>query len=527
MYEKEWSDLLNRTIYQMKKPDENELNALLDKILDSIHSNIIVVDNQYLTKPMFKNYLHNMFYAGKQLSDIKYFTYEQRSAGLIGQTKLGGGIQYTFQTEGGGGKEKKKKREEVYLPPTQQTLEGEKKEDKILKQKFFEAQFIITGIPKLYEHQEEAIQAIREKKKISIQIPTGLGKTMIGIEAIRQFGTPAIVIVPSLELLRQWEDEMKKYGITPSVVYSEDKKFGIVTIATYQMARLPKYRQSLRMYRVVIFDEVHHLYGDVTKTILYEVLDTAEYIIGLSATVKEINEKGYNIQETYLPAAIKKYPADFRGTSLEVPTEIVYVPVHLTPAEREEYENYQLKITQALRTIGPPSRWSIVANTDDQYRNLALSALKALQERRRLLSENTSKMNEAVKIILSEKRQFIVFVETINAAKMLSSILSSHGISNAVITSDVHIDERHKYFVDFKNGKIQVLISVFVLEEGVNLPDVDRAIWLATTRDTPRYMIQRIGRITRPKPGKVAKLYWIYAVNTIEEDRIRKYGELL
>jgi len=526
MYEKEWSDLLNRTIYQMKKPDENELNALLDKILDSIHSNIIVVDNQYLTKPMFKNYLHNMFYAGKQLSDIKYFTYEQKSAGLVGQTKLGtGGIQYTFQTEG---KEKERKREEMYFPPTQQTLEGKKKEDKILRQKFFEAQFVINGIPKLYEHQEEAIQAIREKKKISIQIPTGLGKTLIGIEAIRQFGTPAIVIVPSVELLRQWEDEMKKYGITPSVVYSEDKKFGIVTIATYQMARLPKYHEILKMYRIVIFDEVHHLYGDVTKVILYEILNTAEYIIGLSATVKEEYEKGYAVQETYLPATIKKYPADFHGTHLEVPVEIVYVPVYLISTEREEYEDAQLKITRALRTIGPPSRWSTVAKSqEDKFHELARSALKALHDRRKVLSENTSKMNEAVKIILSEKRQFIVFVETINAAKMFSDMLSSHDISNAVITSDVNINDRHRYFLDFKNGKIQVLISVFVLEEGVNLPDVDRAIWLAATRDTPRYMIQRIGRITRPKPGKVAKLYWIYAVGTIEEDRIKKYGELL
>jgi superfamily II DNA or RNA helicase len=525
MYEREWDELLERTIYRMIKPEENELNELLDKIINSIHSDIIVVDNQYLTKPMFKNYLYNMFMEGKRLSDIKYYTYEQRLSGLAGQTRLDGKIQYTFQTEGGGGK---KKKERVLLPPTQQTLEGEKKQEKIMRQKFFEAQFIISGIPELYEHQEEAIQAIREKKRISIQIPTGLGKTLIGIEAIRRFGTPAIVIVPSVALIKQWEDEMKKYGITPSVVYSEDRKFGIVTIATYQMARMEKYRSSLRMYRVVIFDEVHHLYGDITQTILYEILDTAEYIIGLSATVKEPHEKGYVVQETYIPTAIKKYPSDFHGTPLEVPLEIVYVPVYLSPSEREDYENAQLKITRALKKLGPPSRWSEVAKSDnEELRNLALSALKALHDRRRVLSENISKMNEAIKIISSENRQFLVFVETINAARMFSNMLSDHGISNAVITSDVSVEDRHRYFLDFKKGKIQVLISVFVLEEGINLPDVDRAIWLATTRDTPRYMIQRIGRITRPKPGKIAKLYWIYAVGTVEEDRIHRYGRLL
>jgi superfamily II DNA or RNA helicase len=530
MFENEWDRLQDETIFQAKElTDEQKkyLNDIINNIINSIKSSVVVIEDKAIPVSSFRNYLLQKFYQGERLENIKWVTIEQYSRGLIAQRTLTGGIEYTFKVE----HEKRDESKEAagYFPPTQKTIEGEMKRRTTVKQKFFELEQKFVGLPQLYEHQEEALQAIAKQKRVSIQLPTGTGKTMVGIEAIKRFGTPAIVIVPTVILLHQWENELKKYGLKPSVVYAEEKKFGPVTITTYQTARMPKHLPNLRMYRVVILDEVHHLYGDVTKAILYEIMDTAEYIIGLSATVKQPGEKGYKEQKTYLPVAVEKYPVHFKGTPMEVPVTIEYISVILSKEEMEEYQNAQMTITKALRTIGPPDNWSRVASDPkNPYFLLARSALKALQDRRRVLSNNMTKMQKALEIIQSNPdSQFIVFLETIESAQTFKSILDRNGISNVLITANVRLEDRFKYFDEFSKGKIKVLLSVFALEEGVNLPDVDKAIWLATSRDTPRYMIQRLGRITRPKPGKTATLYWIYALNTVEEERIGKYGRLL
>ncbi len=530
MFEKEWDRLQDETIFQARELTEEQkkyLDNIINNIISSIKSSAVVIEGKALPSSSFRNYLLQKFYQGERLENIKWVTVEQYSKGLVAQRTLTGGIEYTFRVEGGG----KREGEETtgYFPPTQETIEGEKIKKTRIRQEFFELEQKISGLPQLYEHQEEALQSIAKQKKVSVQLPTGTGKTMVGIEAIRRFGTPAIVIVPTVILLHQWENELKKYGLKPSVVYAEEKKFGPVTITTYQTARMPIHLPNLRMYRVVILDEVHHLYGDVTKTILYEIMDTAEYIIGLSATVKQPGEKGYKEQKTYLPVAVEKYPVHFKGTPMEVPVTMEYIPVVLSKEEMEEYQDAQMTITKALRTIGSPDNWSRVASDPaNPHFLLARNALKALQDRRKILSSNMAKMQKALEIIQSNPdSQFIVFLETIESAQTLKGILDRNGISNALITANVKLEDRFKYFDEFSRGKIRVLLSVFALEEGVNLPDVDKAIWLATSRDTPRYMIQRLGRITRPKPGKTATLYWIYAINTVEEERIGKYGRLL
>jgi superfamily II DNA or RNA helicase len=532
MYEKEWANLQDESIRigkELTAEQKSVLEGIINNIVNSIHSNFIKIDDKVITKGDFKAYLLREFYSGNRLENIKWVTIEQYAAGLEMQQTITGKRQFIFRTEGG--EEKKETAPPTYISPSQMNLMGEmtKKLTPIQKQKFFENVEKIEGLPKLYEYQQEAIEAIRKYKKLSIQLPTGMGKTVIGIAAIKEFGTPAIVIVPTTILLHQWVDEFKKYGIKATAIYGEEKKFGEISVITYQTARMEKYLPTLRMYRVVIFDEVHHLYGDITIRILYEIYDTAEYIIGLSATTKKEAEKGFKEQERFLPTEVEKYPVHFKGTEFEVPVNIVKVPVYLTPEEREEYEDATVTITKALRSIGPPDRWSKVAgDPQNPYSSLARGALKALQERRRVLSNAEGKLAKAVEIVKSEPdSQFLIFLESIAPAERLSALLSSEGITNALITAKTKNEDKFKYFDDFKNGKIRVLLSVFALEEGINLPDIDKAIWLSTSRETPRYIIQRLGRITRPKQGKVATLYWIYAVNTVEEERLEKHGRLL
>ncbi|MCX9075787.1 MAG: DEAD/DEAH box helicase family protein, partial [Candidatus Methanoperedens sp.] len=63
----------------------------------------------------------------------------------------------------------------------------------------------------LRDYQKQALDAwILNGKRGVIVLPTGSGKTVIGIKAISLLNTPTIVIVPTLDLLDQWRSRLKK-----------------------------------------------------------------------------------------------------------------------------------------------------------------------------------------------------------------------------------------------------------------------------------------------------------------------------
>jgi superfamily II DNA or RNA helicase len=57
--------------------------------------------------------------------------------------------------------------------------------------------------------------------------------------------------------------------------------------------------------------------------------------------------------------------------------------------------------------------------------------------------------------------------------------------------------DRLKHLRDFKNGNVQIILSNKVLDEGLNIPEAQSCIVLASTGN-PTQFIQRRGRILRP-----------------------------
>lgn len=63
------------------------------------------------------------------------------------------------------------------------------------------------------------------------------------------------------------------------------------------------------------------------------------------------------------------------------------------------------------------------------------------------------------------------------------------------------INERDKVLADFASGDLEVLTSMKCLDEGVDVPRSELAIFCASTGN-PRQFIQRRGRILRKHPDK-------------------------
>ena len=68
----------------------------------------------------------------------------------------------------------------------------------------------------------------------------------------------------------------------------------------------------------------------------------------------------------------------------------------------------------------------------------------------------------------------------------------------------------------WKKNRFKVLLTCRCLDEGIDVPEVKNAIILCNPLAI-RQMVQRLGRVLRPKGSSVATVYVIYAKYTYEE----------
>ena len=57
---------------------------------------------------------------------------------------------------------------------------------------------------KLRDYQKEAIEHWHKEKTGTIVLPTGAGKTIVGLKIIEMVNSPTLIVVPTLDLVKQW-----------------------------------------------------------------------------------------------------------------------------------------------------------------------------------------------------------------------------------------------------------------------------------------------------------------------------------
>jgi superfamily II DNA or RNA helicase len=67
-------------------------------------------------------------------------------------------------------------------------------------------------------------------------------------------------------------------------------------------------------------------------------------------------------------------------------------------------------------------------------------------------------------------------------------------------TAETPLEERAELRRRFAAGDLQALVAIRCLDEGVDIPETERAFLLASTTN-PRQYVQRRGRVLRPSPS--------------------------
>ena len=307
--------------------------------------------------------------------------------------------------------------------------------------------------------------------------PTGSGKTVMGIYMMAVRKQPTIIIVHTKELLFQWIDRIKEFtnideediGVIGSGQLDEDKH---VTVALVQT--LKKHPELVNTYGYLLVDECHRC-PSKTFTDIVKGYD-GKFLTGLSAT-------------------------PFRRDGLSKCIEFYCGPIlhKIEPAALIK-EGHIIGIEAIIRKT---NFIASMENPADEYSKL-LKELSWDKERNLMI---VADIVDAVKsgetcLVLSDRKAH---------CQELSDVLyQESNLNSTVLTGDVGIDKRRQIVKDVNDGSIKVLVCTGqLIGEGFDCKNLTAVFLTLPVRFSGR-VIQYIGRVLRPKPGKDKALVYDY-----------------
>lgn len=360
--------------------------------------------------------------------------------------------------------------------------------------------------------QKEALLAWERGRSAGVVVlPTGAGKSQLGIMAIDRKRRSTLVVAPTLDLVRQWYDLLRAaFRCEVGVVGGGDHRVEALTVTTYDSAYL-RMEDFGHRFGLVIFDEVHHLPGESYAIAARQCL--APFRLGLTATPERADGRENVLDEVVGPILYRQEITDLSGRYLsDYDTE--RVAVELSPEEREEYEAQRAVYLGFVRSqgihMGSPDGWGqfiMRASRSEQGQR----AMKAYRRQRELAFTAPAKL-EYVDHLLHQHRhdRCLLFTQDNATAYTLS-----RRFLLPAITHQTRVTERSAILQGLKDGTYGGVVTSKVLNEGVDVPSANVAI-VVSGSGSVREHVQRLGRVLRKQEGKRAILYELVTANTAE-----------
>jgi superfamily II DNA or RNA helicase len=371
----------------------------------------------------------------------------------------------------------------------------------------------------LREYQAEALAAWQKSDSRGVlELPTGSGKTVIGIAAIEALGTPTLVVVPTIDLLDQWSEQLQdSFDVPIGRLGGGTQQLEAITVSTYDSAYLRADEIGDR-FGLVVFDEVHHLGGEGYRDIARLLAAPAR--IGLTATFERPDGAHETVAELIGDVVYRLDPEELAGDYLAA-YDIKRIEVALTPEERDTYERNQEIFTDYL------AQSNIQLRSGSDYQELvkrsgtdprAREALLAKQRARDVMMNADRKIDRLAEILDRHREdRIIVFTAHTDLVYRLSERFLIPAITNETAAS-----ERRQILDGFREGSYSRVVTANVLDEGVDVPAANVAVVLSGS-GSEREFTQRLGRILRPTADEGrATLYELVTEETAEERVARR-----
>lgn len=373
----------------------------------------------------------------------------------------------------------------------------------------------------LRPYQEQALNAWKEQGyKGILAMATGTGKTKTAIEALQRFLNKAerglaVITVPYQELARQWVRELNEKQIpTISVFESQDgwgsrvenivqahcgdgplnTKFPVLVCVnkTFREGRFQGILNRLESYpgnRMLIVDECHHF----NKEHQIEYLPKSfRFRLGLSATPYESNET------KFLARYFDDIAFEFTLSEAIKQGYLCQYNYHPILVEFTEYE-----ANKYLETLKKLTRNDELDNYGELDRLLETMVGKLVK-----LEEILKTVpNKSLSLFYCGEGYVEIDGQKVRQIDSLTLLLNKLNWRVGRITSLETPNQRKALIENLKSQHIDAIVSMRILDEGIDIPDCRKAFILASQR-FERQGIQRRGRVLRKAPGKeIADLY--------------------
>jgi superfamily II DNA or RNA helicase len=364
----------------------------------------------------------------------------------------------------------------------------------------------------LRPYQIEAVETwLKYRSRAVVVLPTGAGKTVVAMSAIDRKRRSTLVIAPTLDLVRQWYDQLKiAFGTPIGLVGGGEYDIQPITVSTYDSAYM--YMENLgSRFGMLVFDECHHLPG--ASYGLASRFSIAPFRLGLTATPERGDGREAELTELIGPIAYRRDIIELSGDYLaDYDTE--RLEVRLSPEEMLLYEEergiYRSFLQKNGIRVGQPGGWTdfIVRSSRSSEGQRAMAAYR---KQRELALAAAEKMDVLEELLHRHRKDRTIIFTQDNA----TAYAISRRFLVPVITHQTKVKERSEALARFADGTFSAVATSKVLNEGVDVPDANVAVVISGSGSV-REHVQRLGRILRKKGDKRAILYELVSSDTAE-----------
>lgn len=396
--------------------------------------------------------------------------------------------------------------------------------------------------------QQEALDAWNAAgRRAVVEAVTGTGKTTLGIVAAAEAlsrGLSVLVVVPGIDLLDQWHRAIREAlpgrrvgrrgaGSSDSFANSD------ILVSTVQSA-IQNNAPTPTRPALLVADEVHR-YGALTFSRL--LTDEFTERLGLTATFERTDDGVEQHLLPYFETVISGCDYDRgRRDGILAPVRVMLVAVPFSEAEQGAYSELDETAKRERGNLihkygctGEPfgefmrEVQQLSEGGADRATWAARNYLRAFSQRRALLAAATGKLEMVRELggVLAQTGRSILFSETKESSRATAEVLLEEGVLAAPYTSDLSRTDRTTLLGAFKSGAMKALVAPKVLDEGVDVPEADVGVILASSKSR-RQMIQRMGRIIRPKrDGRHASFLVLFAKGSAEDPELGAHDTFL
>ena len=308
-------------------------------------------------------------------------------------------------------------------------------------------------------YQKQALQSAAGGKSGLIVAPCGSGKTTIGVALGATIDTNVLILVPSLDLAKQWYDRIRQLAPEQDVHIRTSrnplcKRWTIATLQSMDRLKWDERWEIGKRHGLVIVDECHRIAARTFSAVMAS-LPSAQRI-GLSATPTRADGLTAWIHQMLGSTLHQIHPEELSGTVLLEPE--VHQVRYKSDLTNEQGHCYTRLINKVLK--------------DDRRNSLICELVKA---------------DRSVLVLSDRIEHCHKLAEQIDGAEVFVGSMSKKNRTDLI--------ERAR------TGALRVICATTVADEGLDIPRLDTVILASPSKNLER-ITQRIGRILRPHPDK-------------------------